>query len=67
MNRKAPRAVFVFAGPPGVGKTYLAELGASALNRPFKRFDMSAYSGHQQNEQLVGVARSYQGAHPVAR
>lgn len=64
MKRKAPRAVFVFAGPPGVGKTYLAELGASALNRPFKRFDMSAYSGHQQNEQLVGVARSYQGAHP---
>ena len=63
-KRKAPRAVFVFAGPPGVGKTYLAELGAAASNRPFKRFDMTAYSGHQQNEQLAGVARSYQGAHP---
>jgi ATP-dependent metalloprotease FtsH len=64
VKRRAPRAVFVFAGPPGVGKTYLAELGAAALNLPFKRFDMSAYSGHQQNEQLVGVARNYQGAHP---
>lgn len=63
-SRKAPRAVFVFAGPPGVGKTYLAELGTTALERPFKRLDMSAYSGHQQNEALVGMAKSYAGAHP---
>lgn len=63
-KRKAPKALFVFAGPPGVGKTYLAELGASLLKRPFKRFDMSAYSGHQQNEALVGMAKSFHGAHP---
>ncbi len=63
-GRKAPRALFVFAGPPGVGKTFLAELGATAMSRPFKRFDMSAFSGNQQNEQLVGTARSFQGAHP---
>jgi len=63
-KRRAPRAIFVFAGPPGVGKTYLAELGASHLNRPFKRFDMSAYSGHQQNETLIGMGKSYRGAHP---
>jgi ATP-dependent metalloprotease FtsH len=62
-TRKVPRAVFVFAGPPGVGKTFLAELGASHLDRPFKRFDMSAYSGHQQNEALVGMAKSFHGAH----
>jgi ATP-dependent metalloprotease FtsH len=61
--RKAPRAVFVFAGPPGVGKTFLAELGASYLDRPFKRFDMSAYAGHQQGEALVGMGRSYHAAH----
>ncbi|MBN2559620.1 MAG: AAA family ATPase, partial [Phycisphaerae bacterium] len=65
-SRKAPRAVFVFAGPPGVGKTYLATLGAAALDRPFKRFDMSAYSGHQQGEALVGMGRSYAGAHSGA-
>lgn len=64
VKRRAPRAVFVFAGPPGVGKTFLAELGASHLDRPIKRFDMSAYSGHQQNEAMVGMARSFHGAHP---
>lgn len=63
-KRRAPRALFVFAGPPGVGKTFLAELGSSCLNRPFKRFDMSSYSGHQQNEALVGMAKSFHGAHP---
>jgi len=63
-TRTTPRGVFVFAGPPGVGKTYLAELGSAHLQRPFKRFDMSAYSGHQQNEALVGMARSFHGAHP---
>ncbi|MFW6119010.1 MAG: AAA family ATPase [Planctomycetota bacterium] len=63
-ERRSPRALFVFAGPPGVGKTFLAELGASLLGRPFKRFDMSAYSGHQQNEALLGMAKSYRGAHP---
>ena len=63
-ERKSPRAVFVFAGPPGVGKTFLAELGASHLNRPFKRFDMSAYSDHQQQTALVGFEESYKGAQP---
>jgi cell division protease FtsH len=63
-ERRSPRAVFVFAGPPGVGKTYLAELGAAHLGRPLMRFDMSAYAGHQQGDSLVGVHRSYHGAHP---
>ncbi len=63
-SRRSPCAVFVFVGPPGVGKTYLAELGASYLGRPFKRFDMSAYSDHQQHNQLVGFAPSYQAAQP---
>ena len=63
-KRKSPRAVFVFAGPPGVGKTFLAQSGAAALDRPFKQFDMSAYSGPQQNEALVGMEKAYKGAKP---
>jgi ATP-dependent metalloprotease FtsH len=47
-----------------VGKTFLAELGASHLNRPFKRYDMSAYSDHQQHNGLVGFEESYKGAQP---
>ena len=33
-KRKRPRAIFVFAGPPGVGKTFLAEQAAEALEIP---------------------------------
>ncbi len=61
-KRKRPRAIFVFAGPPGVGKTFLAEQAAEALEIPFKRFDMSGYSDHQQHVDLVGFAPSYKDA-----
>ena len=62
-GRKTPKATFVFAGPPGVGKTFLAEQGASLLELPFKRFDMSSYSDHQSHNALVGFPKSYQAAH----
>ncbi len=62
VNRKRPKAIFAFAGPPGVGKTFLAELGAEALGRPFKRFDMSSYSDHQAYMALVGFPPSFQAA-----
>ncbi len=62
-ERRRPSAVFVFAGPPGVGKTYMTELCASFLERPFKRFDMTGYSDHQAQSQLVGFAPSYKDAH----
>ncbi len=63
-KRKRPRAIFVFAGPPGVGKTFLAEQAAEALELPFRRFDMSAYADHQSYMGLVGFEKSYQGAKP---
>jgi cell division protease FtsH len=63
-NRKQPIATFVFSGPPGVGKTYMAELCAAHLKRPFKRFDMTAYSDHQADNQLIGFAPAYRGAKP---
>lgn len=61
-RRKRPKAIFAFAGPPGVGKTYLAELVAEHLDIPFKRFDMSAFSDHQAYMELVGFPPSYQAA-----
>lgn len=63
-KRKRPRAIFVFAGPPGVGKTFLAEQAAEALAIPYKRFDMSSFADHQSYMGLVGYEKSYQGAKP---
>lgn len=63
-KRKRPRAIFVFAGPPGVGKTFLAEQAAEALVIPYKRFDMSSFSDHQSYMNLIGFEKSYQGAKP---
>ncbi|MBL8409490.1 MAG: AAA family ATPase [Candidatus Accumulibacter sp.] len=65
-SRRKPAGLFVFAGPPGVGKTYLAELGSSNLNRPFKRFDMSGYSLSHETTSLVGSPRFYKDSQPGA-
>ena len=61
-KRKRPLGVFIFAGPPGVGKTYLGELSASYLKRPFKKFDMTAYSISHQSELLIGTVPIYKSA-----
>lgn len=63
-ERKRPEAVFVFAGPPGVGKTYLSEFCAARLERPFRRFDMTGYADHLAHNDLVGFSESYRGAQP---
>jgi ATP-dependent metalloprotease FtsH len=61
-KRRKPRAIFVFLGPPGVGKTFLAEKAAESLGLPFKRFDMSSFSDHQQHATLAGFSPSYHAA-----
>ena len=61
-KRVRPRAIFVFAGPPGVGKTFLAEQAAMALDIPFKRFDMTCYADHQSYMGLIGFEKSYHEA-----
>ena len=53
-ERTRPRATFLFAGPPGVGKTYLAKSAAKELDLPFKCFDMSEYSDHQSAVEFIG-------------
>lgn len=61
-KRVRPRATFLFAGPPGVGKTFLAEKAAEALELPFMRFDMSEYSDKEANLEFCGSDKVYKGA-----
>jgi ATP-dependent metalloprotease FtsH len=63
-DRRQPSAIIVFAGPPGVGKTYMAELCASFLDRPCRRFDMTNYAFHEAYLELVGFSKFYKGARP---
>ena len=60
LSGKGPLATFLFAGPPGVGKTFLSETAAHALNLPFRRFDMSEYSDPNASfEELTGFDSNY--------
>ncbi len=61
-SKKRPRATFLFAGPPGVGKTFLAEKAAEALKLPFMRFDMSEYADKDANVEFCGSDKVYQRA-----
>ena len=58
-SRVRPGATFLFAGPPGVGKTFLAEKAAEALGRPFMRFDMSEYADKEANIEFCGSDKVY--------
>ncbi|MBQ4639342.1 MAG: AAA family ATPase [Clostridia bacterium] len=61
-KRKSPRATFLFAGPPGVGKTFLSETVAECLGLPFRRFDMSEYSGPNSADELSGSDANYKAS-----
>ncbi|MBQ8762728.1 MAG: AAA family ATPase [Clostridia bacterium] len=58
---KKPKATYLFAGPPGVGKTFLAEQAAEMLALPFMRFDMSEYSERDALMELLGTNKSFKG------
>ncbi len=62
--RKRPRATFLFAGPPGVGKTFLAEKAAEALGLPFARFDMSEYVNKEADLEFIGSDKVYKNGKP---
>ena len=57
-----PGAVFLFAGPPGVGKTLLATESARILGRPCLRLDMSEYADSLSYLELIGVSGKFKGA-----
>lgn len=58
-TKNKPRATFLFAGPPGVGKTFLAEQIAEAIGLPFRRFDMSEYCNKESDVEFVGSDNVY--------
>lgn len=66
MDKKHSRvlASYVFAGPPGVGKTYLAEQAAAELKLPFMRLDMSEYAGSEGVVEFCGLDKGYKDSHP---
>ncbi|MCI8515001.1 MAG: AAA family ATPase [Lachnospiraceae bacterium] len=63
-KRKGPRNVYLFAGPPGVGKTFIAEIIADTLGIPYKRFDMSGYADKDTVTELMGSSTLYKDSKP---
>lgn len=61
-KRKRPRNVFFFAGPPGVGKTFMAELFAKAVGVPYRRYDMTGYSSVNGSDELAGISSFYKNS-----
>ena len=62
-SREKPVAVFLFAGPPGVGKTYLGKVLGRELQRPVLHIDMTRFSSATHAApSLFGAQKTYVGS-----
>ena len=53
-DRKEPLASFLFVGPPGVGKSFLAKQAEPLLGRKCCTIDMSSFTGNLSHTRLIG-------------
>ena len=63
-KRQGPRGVYLFAGPPGVGKTFTAKLFAESIGINYRKFDMSGYASPAALDELIGISSFYKASKP---
>ncbi len=69
-NREKPIAVFCFAGPPGVGKTYFAKVLSKYLDdgkRALLFYDMAQFSEAHAASSLFGSPKGYVGSNSYGK